>query len=417
MKITFNLRKFLVSPMGATIFPLFLLIIAFFLPPSIYSKYIKEVDYMFLNMKMLIFVLLCHAFYYIGIFTNRFKFILKTKIYIKKIKVSKDIFIGFLAILTILMNIIFLVVFSICFYKVSGVGMLEMILNGQADLIKSLINSEKLIIPFGLGAIPTFLIAIELWLLYKLYELPIGNYKLLKFFIYISVTLFIIIAIITVNRSVLMIPIIGWFVIYLHLRKTKISFSFFLKFFLIISVLFAITSVIRWNADVQLIIERLIGYTIANFNRMVLMIDGKLSYVKAGVPNIFYLIPIIKIPFTSVDFFNFREISQISFLSIGDVGLNPAYNMATLYGGIYQVIGIATLLYFFFLGIIGSYLYYLFVKQKYFGILMYPLFYAFVALWMIDVNIFMMFFLYFFYAYIIILIYSSLFKTNDLIKT
>jgi hypothetical protein len=81
--------------------------------------------------------------------------------------------------------------------------------------------------------------------------------------------------------------------------------------------------------------------------------------------------------------------------------------MATLFGGIYQSIGVATPLYFTMLGFIGNRLYISFKNGKTFGIIFYPLFYASVALWMIDVNIFFMFFLYFLYSFIFVALYEA----------
>jgi hypothetical protein len=93
--------------------------------------------------------------------------------------------------------------------------------------------------------------------------------------------------------------------------------------------------------------------------------------------------------------------------AVGNAGLNSSYNMATLFGGIYQSIGMATPLYFTALGFIGNRLYISFKNGKTFGIIFYPLFYASVALWMVDVNIFFMYFLYFFYSFIFVVLYEA----------
>lgn len=42
-----SLRKLFVSPYGATIFPIFVLVVAFLFPPDLYQYYINEPDYMF----------------------------------------------------------------------------------------------------------------------------------------------------------------------------------------------------------------------------------------------------------------------------------------------------------------------------------------------------------------------------------
>jgi hypothetical protein len=83
--------------------------------------------------------------------------------------------------------------------------------------------------------------------------------------------------------------------------------------------------------------------------------------------------------------------------------------MATLFGGIYQSIDIATFIYFFLLGFLGK-KFIIYLLEGALGIVLYPLFYASVALWMIDVNIFFMSLLYAMYAVFILEIYSSIFK-------
>jgi hypothetical protein len=67
----------------------------------------------------------------------------------------------------------------------------------------------------------------------------------------------------------------------------------------------------------------------------------------------------------------------------------------------------ATPLYFTVLGFIGNRLYISFKKGKTFGIIFYPLFYASVALWMIDVNPFFSYFLYLFHSFIFVVSYEA----------
>jgi hypothetical protein len=50
-----NIRKMILTPYGATLFPVLLLFISFIFPPSLYEHYVNEPNYMFLNFKMLAF--------------------------------------------------------------------------------------------------------------------------------------------------------------------------------------------------------------------------------------------------------------------------------------------------------------------------------------------------------------------------
>jgi len=406
-----------ISPYGPTIFPLFLLFVSLIFPPSLYESYVGEPDYMFLNIKILAFVLLCTFFYFIGVFISNYKPLFSFNLIKKKVKVSPFAYIGIISVLTIVLQLIFVFLMFIYFNKTLHLNLLEIVLSGKGQLIKDYLGKEVRI-PFGLGGIPLFVTGIEFWLLYKLYTFQADlndlkkfrELKYLEISIVVSLVLFIISNIIILNRPALMIFLIGWLVIYSYFNKGSIFYRV-VKLSITVVLIFAITSILRWGSGSEnltdLVLGRLLGYTVADFNRLALIIEGKLSYVDAGVPRIFYILPILKIPLTNIEFFDLRETSSLAFSAVGSAGLNLDYNMATLFGGIYQSIGVATPIYFTVLGFIGSRLYISFKRGKTFGIMLYPLFYASVALWMIDVNFFFMFFPYFFYAFVLMMFYDN----------
>jgi len=413
-----NIHKMILSPYGATLFPVLLLFISFIFPPSLYEYYVNEPNYTFLNFKMLAFGLLCVFFYYIGISISNYRPLLNFRLIKKKIKLSIFSYLGIILVIVILLQTLSIFLFFVYFYKVAYLNLLEIVISGKGQLIKNY-SLTRVRIPFGLGALPSFIIGIKFWLLYKWYafqtelsHLSKGKYFKLKMLILLSITLFIISNIILVNRPLLMIFLLGWFLIYSYFNKSSI-FGRIVKLSIIIVLIFIIVQILRsagvdsYESLDKLVLDRLLGYTIADFNRFALMIEGKLSYVDAGISPIFYILPVLKIPLTDVVFFDIREYSPLSLSAVGNVGLNSSYNMATLFGGIYQSIGMATPLYFTVLGFIGNRLYISFKSGKTFGIILYPLFYASVALWMIDVNMFFMYFLYFFYSFIFVVLYEA----------
>jgi hypothetical protein len=424
MKI--NIRKMILTPYGATLFPVLLLFISFIFPPSLYEHYVNEPDYMFLNFKMLAFGLLCVFFYYIGFFVSKYKPLFNFRLIKKKIKLSIFTYLGIILALVIFLQLFSIFLFFVYFNKVVHLNMLEIVIFGNGQLIKNYLGT-KIKIPFGLGALPTFIIGIEFWLLYKWYAFQTKlsdirknkPYKIFKIFILFSIILFIVSSIILMSRPLLMIFLLGWFLIYSYFKKGPI-FSRIVKFSIIIVLIFIIVQILRStgvNGDENLnnlVLGKLLGYTVADFNRFALIIEGKLSYVDAGISRIFFILPDTKIPLTNIDFFDLREYSILSLSAVGDAGLNSSYNMATLFGGIYQSIGIVTPIYFTILGFIGNRLYISFKNGKTFGIILYPLFYASVALWMIDVNFFFLNFFYFFYSFIFITFYETFIKNRDI---
>jgi hypothetical protein len=424
MKI--NIRKMILTPYGATLFPVLLLFISFIFPPSLYEHYVNEPDYMFLNFKMLAFGLLCVFFYYIGFFVSKYKPLFNFRLIKKKIKLSIFTYLGIILALVIFLQLFSIFLFFVYFNKMVHLNMLEIVIFGNGQLIKNYLGTE-IKIPFGLGALPTFIIGIEFWLLYKWYAFQTKlsdirknkPYKIFKIFILFSIILFIVSTIILMSRPLLMIFLLGWFLIYSYFKKGPI-FSRIVKFSIIIVLIFIIVQILRStgvNGDENLnnlVLGKLLGYTVADFNRFALIIEGKLSYVDAGISRIFFILPDTKIPLTNIDFFDLREYSILSLSAVGDAGLNSSYNMATLFGGIYQSIGIVTPIYFTILGFIGNRLYISFKNGKTFGIILYPLFYASVALWMIDVNFFFLNFFYFFYSFIFITFYETFIKNRDI---
>jgi len=416
-----SLRKLFVSPYGATVFPIFVLVVAFLFPPKLYQYYMNEPDYTFLNFPLVLYVSACLIFYYMGIFISNFKLSYRLNFLkgIKRIGLNYLTYVKIIALAVIFLEILFIVVFNLYFTKTAHVNILAVCLSGAGDLIKA--YSHELNIPFGLGGIPAFVIGFEFWLLYHMYYLEnkykyLRKFKYLKFLILLSALLFIIESTVTVGRSGLITFILGWMMIYIYFHRANL-FGELIKLFLITVIIFAVTSILRWGSSgenfLYLIFSRFIGYTIADYNRAALMISGKLSYVNYGIPKIFYVFPVLKIPLTNIVFFDLRDTSPLSLLAVGDAGLNPSYNMTTLFGGIYQAIGLGSFVYFAILGIIGNKLFMSFKKKRTFGMIFYPLFYASVALWIGDVNIFIKNFLYYFYAFIVIVAYNILFKPKE----
>jgi len=412
-----NIDKLITSPYGATLFPIILMMLSFAFPSSLYEYLINEPNYMFLNYKIITFGMLCILFYYIGVYISNYKPFLHFRL-LQKLK-HQHLLINFKIILAfvIILQFVYFFFLNIFFYKSLNQNLLEIVFSGRGQLIKDYLGIE-IKIPFGIASIPNYVLGIEFWLIYNLYTFQKGmfdikNLKYLKLANTLSLILLVIFNIISVNRPILIILIIGYFVIHSYFRKESVIFNLAKSWFIIL-LLFVFISILRWSSNnenlVNLILNRLLGYTIASFNRFAFIIDGKLSYVDVGIPKVFYIFPILKIPLTNIEFHNFLEYSRLSLSACGNLGLNPDYNMATLFGGIYQSIGIATPIYFLFLGFIGRRLYISFKNGKTFGIIFYPLFYAYVVLCMIDVNIFIMFFPYFFYAFLSIVLLKFLFN-------
>jgi hypothetical protein len=420
MKIKLKFKDFIISPYGATLFPLLLLLISFLFPPSLYESYMEEPNYTFLNVKMFIFVLLCIFFYYIGVFISSYRPLFRFNFIKGKNKWEVSYYYFFLkttALLIIIAELLFIFFVYQYFNKILQDNLLKIILSAKAQLLKGYLI-KGIDLPFGMAGLQYLLIGVEFWLIYRFesFKNHLFKSKLDRFSIYISLSvfLFIVINILTLNRTALMSFLAGLFLLRFYFNN-KI-YNELLKLFIAIVVLFILISILRFGGDIE-VFSNFLGYTIVNFNRLAAVLEEKLNYISAGVPNIFYLFPIPRIPLIGINFYDFESLAEVTLSAAEASGLNPNYNMSTLFSGIYQSIGIFTPIYFTILGFIGRRLYISFKDGRTFGIILYPLFYASLVLSIDEVNIFILFLPYCIYAYIFIIIYENFIKIIYKIKS
>jgi len=112
-----NTHKMILSPYGATLFPVLLLFISFIFPPSLYEHYVNEPNYTFLNFKMLAFELFCVFFYYIGISISNYRPLFNFRLIKKKIKLSIFSYLGIILVIVILAQLLSIFWFLYIFIK------------------------------------------------------------------------------------------------------------------------------------------------------------------------------------------------------------------------------------------------------------------------------------------------------------
>jgi len=402
-----SFKKILISPIGPLIFPLFLFIIAFIIPPNIYEYYINEKDYIFLNINVLLYILIVIFFYWIGVYVSNFK-INNKYTYITSLRNKGKINFLFIVVLLVLgIELIYIFVLNQYYKAYLGNSMFLILLSGVGDIIK---QSGTPTLPYHLNAVPRLFPAIMFWLLYEVYSPLYKNSFLtwqIKKLIFFESFLLAVILLISSDRTMFSILFLGWICIYMYYNPKK-SFKTLLYIFLVVVAMFILTSLLRWSLttgnDISfLLISKFMGYTLANYNRLALILTGELNY---HLPEGFYLFPIMNIPLLNIFPYeklkDFTDFADITLSAVNNTGLNAHYNQCTLFGGMFQELGIATPLYFFFLGIIGNRLFHSFKKGSLIGIVMYPLFWASVALWSSDINIFVYNIIYFIMALFLI---------------
>lgn len=403
-------QNLFVGPLGPLIFPLSLFFIAFFFPINLYEYYMNENDYIFLNFSVFAYIVFSIFFYYIGIHISNYKSYIKSDSAVFFRKKNNFKYLMPAVIIILIVELLYIIVLNQYYRSYLGSSMFLLLFSGLGDVIK---QSGTPVLPYHLNALPRILPAIMFWLLYEMYgKVSTDGFvdKIVKKVIFIESLLLIIIFFFSLDRTAFVIFILGWISIYSFFNRGDII-KVLLKIFLIIIGMFILTSLLRWLSsagdDISfMLVNKLMGYTIVNYNRLALILSGELNY---HLPQGFYLFPIMNIPLTGIFPYeklkNFTDFANITLSAVESAGLNGKYNQCTLFGGMFQELSIAAPIYFFFLGIIGNRLFYYFKKGGLIGIILYPLFWSSVALWSSDINLFIYNSIYFIMGIAIVMFY------------
>jgi hypothetical protein len=350
-------------------------------PPGLYTAYLREPDWLFLNPVCLLYFSLCVAGFFAGVYFSR---------YVKGASfdgppppistVSAFSYLGFpLITMTVLCGIYLL------------------LLGARVDFIALLVSQQgsslKMVDENGTGVanrwqmVHVLLTATLGWAQYRALQLKFPQGSRGIFWIIFSAGWLVDAAtsIALVDRTQLM-PLIANTVIiaiFFKTRGKRISF-FRLAAFALVSMLalvgtFLLLSFLRGSLVVNSLMGSLLGYTIVSYNRMAALLLGAMHYNYEGKGV--YLVPFLSgsaglnriIPFN--DIFGWptaRELWRTEFASVAQSGLNPSYIWSSIFGYLYSDIGWFTPFYMFFYGLFCCYFWIKFKTGKAIGLVVYP---------------------------------------------
>jgi len=405
-------KTIFITPFFPWFFTIFLLIVMVFIfPPELYSYFMREDNYIFGDLKTFFFVLGCFFYFLVGYKLGNYKPLYKFNF--SFFKISPRLYLEILLFLGYFLLFIYVLSFLYFFMQRFGLDYIHILLTTGYQSLKY----QEAFIPFGLGAIPTFLVFFSYYMLfyyfvYKRNSNPKKSYKILVYFL---VFLTFIINLLTVNRNALIIMFFS--IILIQSYFSDISGKTFKKilgyFFIIVSVFIATVFIRFSNLNIEFLIEQLIGYSIASYNRLSVIIshNAELRMLNDSVINLFIpnRLPLLNIYISEE--YSILEYIEYSHSILKAHGLNYWYNLRSIFGDAYTHLGLLSFFYFLFLGFLSARLFHNFKSGNLIGVLFYPSFYGSIYLYTLT-NIFITNFFYNFYAFIFIFVLNLFIKPN-----
>jgi len=354
---------------------------AWVFPPDLYSVYLGEVDWVFLNPLTLLYFGLCVGGFFCGVYFSRY--IKGASFNSEPPQISSGSPFSYLTLPLIALTIL-------C-------GIYLILLGVRVDFVALLASQQgsslKMADENGTGLanrwqmVHVFLTAALGWAQYRALQLKLSNAKRTIFWIIFSIGWLVDAAtsVALVDRTQLM-PLMASTVliaIFFGTRGRKVRFlrvaAFASLSMLAIVGTFLLLSFLRGSLLMGSLMRSLLGYTIVSYNRIAALLMGAMHYGYEGKGV--YLMPLLSgseginkiIPFK--DMFGWptaRELWHTEFASVAQSGLNASYIWSSIFGYLYSDIGWFTPFYMFFYGLFCCYFWIKFKNGKALGLVVYP---------------------------------------------
>jgi hypothetical protein len=371
----------IVSPYGLAMISYLVFLFAWVFPPGLYTEYIHEPDFMFLDPLTLIFYTACVAAFLLGVRASRY---LGTSV-----PGNTERIVSVRSPLLYLLSPLLAAASAGAIYlmKVGAkINLIGLLASAQGSVIKAANGAGQMSEGRWDESIPLLTVLLW-WSLFRARELRLrGATKAVFYLTFLpcfAVGIFIGVA--TVNRANLMPIILGTLVIYIvpktRSANTKVVRLAFMGAVGSVAAVgaFLFLSFLRGAFALSLLITSLLGYTIVSYNRLTALLNGVMHYAYEG--HGVYLVPAfvsdekVNYLFNLADRFGWPSsfaLFQTEFLSTSAAGLNPAFIWAGAFGYVYSDIGWWTPLYWCFIGVIAGVLWDKFSACRSVGLVLYP---------------------------------------------
>jgi hypothetical protein len=377
------------SPYGMTASALLLFLVAVTFPPQLYSSYIQEPDLMFFDPASLVFFLLCTLGFVLGLLCIDFLVPVHGFTYEQReTRMSPAWFILLPLIVGITLTVI-----SIVLLLRNNATIVELLFALQGQQLKTVggIEAENTLVQ----ATPA-LMGIVWWAIWRKDQLEISGWR--RFVVHLTIVVatlsMVVWSVLMMTRGEL-VPILAGIVILTVLRRLmqgKLTTGSILRFAPICAVsivaVFASFSVLRGTADLRAGVGEILGYTIASYNRLAAILDGRLRYPFAGKGLYFSGFISFNRTFNGIFHANqlfswpdFNTVWQSEFGAVDAAGLNGQLILGGTFGYIFSEMGWLSPLLLFVDGLIVGWAWRSLKLGKISGIVLYPWCAYFVLSW------------------------------------
>jgi hypothetical protein len=365
----------LVSPYGLAAVSYSLFLFAWLLPPSIYSHYMKEPDIMFADPATFLLYTLCVASFVAGVWLIGFIFPTAYSDFKLKTRIPPTVFL----LIPLLAGAAVAAASLISIFKRNPTILLLLFASQGEDIKTTLAIDAEVNFAFA----PLALIAITWWAAWRLPELGIGGWKrkLVRSVLVAAVLVAMVSALLIMLRSLMMLALCGLAILYVTrkvLRK-QINFKFAARvaavMVLCVLGLFFLTAVLRGSDSWDNQVNTLFGYTIASYNRLAAVVDGRLRYPYAG--HYLYLSSIVAHSHTLLISRFMIQPSSLDmwgseFDAVSRAGLDGNLIWSGTFGYIFSDIGWFSLPFIFGYGVLYGIGWNWFKRGKVLGVVLYP---------------------------------------------
>ncbi len=369
------------SPMLIAVCSCSVFVFAWIFPPDLYSAYMGEADWVFLDPLSLLYFGLCVTGFFCGVHFSRY---IKGSSYNSEPPtISTGSPFSYLTVPLITLTLL-------C-------GIYLVLLGARLDFIALLASQQgsslKMADENGTGLanrwqmVHSFLTAALGWAQYRALQLKLRNAKKTIFWVIFSVSWLVDAAtsVALVDRTRLM-PLMAstlLIAIFFKTRGRQVRLvrvaAFACASMLALVGVFLLVSFLRGSLLLGSLMTSLLGYTIVSYNRMAALLMGAMHYGYEG--SGVYLVPLLSgsdgfnklIPVK--DIFNWpgaRELWHTEFASVAQSGLNGSYIWSSIFGYLYSDIGWLTPFYMFLYGLFCCYFWIKFKTGKALGLVVYP---------------------------------------------
>jgi hypothetical protein len=382
-----SVRKYgIASPYGPAALASAVFLIAWVFPPALYSSFVGEPYKTFLDPVTGLFFALCVAGFIAGLRVHRSFRPAAWSAPLRGVTSSSPL-------IYVIIPLLVAMAFSIGdVIRLGGhINFIALLAARQGQDIKTLGKGGM---QLGEGIWlngPIVLAAALWWFLYRVNQLRFGSgmRRLLMLTWLCALLVGVVETGATVDRTHLMPLIIGSGILILFNREKGGQLRFLEIAFLgilacaAVGGVFILFSFLRGVSGTQMLVRTLLGYSIAAYNRLAMLLHGGLHEFYGGKGTyLFTYLQDENSALTRLIPFNLPNHSQIyssEFSALAISGLNASFNWLSVFGYIFVDIGWATPVYTFFTGILAGFFWVKFKRGDTLGLAVYP----FIAFWIV----------------------------------